>query len=70
MNNVLTDDDLSDLKALERGAHGGRDGRRNLRTSELDDHGARLIGFGLVAERAGHIELTESGYAELEARGL
>lgn len=68
MSNALTADDLSDLRAIEKGAHAGRDGRRNLRTAELDDHGVRLVGLGLVTIRAGHLELTEAGWCELEAR--
>jgi hypothetical protein len=70
MNNALTADDVTDLAAVIKGAHAGRDGRRNLRTSELDDHGARLAGLGLVTVRSGHIEMTEAGWCELFERGI
>ena len=70
MNNALTADDLTDLVAIRKGAPGMSCAVRDLRTSELDDHGARLIGLGLAEEYAAHVRLTEAGYCELEARDL
>lgn len=70
MNNVLTQDDLSDLAAVKAGATNPDGSRRNLRKSELDDHGERLRKFGLAHAIGGHLELMNAGAEELEARGL
>ena len=70
MNNALTTDDLTDLAAVIAGTTDSSGNRRNLRTSELDDRGARLFGFGLAVEVGGHLVATEAGHCELEARGL
>ena len=51
MNNALTQDDLSDLNAVASGARTASGERRDLRASELDDSGAKLLGLGLVEVR-------------------
>lgn len=68
LNAALTADDLSDLRAVADGARNPDGSRRNLRATELDDRGARLIGLGLVVGVSSHIVMTEAGWAELEAR--
>jgi hypothetical protein len=74
MNDALTQDDVTDMVAIRDGAPLGWNeharGRRDLRTTELEDGGAKLIGLGLAEECAGHVELTEAGHVELEERGL
>lgn len=69
MNNALTAEDVSDLKAIVDGMP-SRHGRRCLRVAELDDFGKRLVSFGFATVREGHLEPTEAAHVELEARGL
>jgi hypothetical protein len=77
MNNALTADDLSDLAYL--GSSTGGDAAQCARASQLDDHGAKLIGLGLaeVRREAVHgvvgserIGITDAGLDELFERGL
>lgn len=71
MNNALTADDVSDLNAVAEGARNRDGSRRNLRASELDDGGAKLIGLGLVkrvARAAAYLAMTDAGLDELFER--
>jgi hypothetical protein len=79
MNNALTTDDLSDLLAVSNGARCPNGERRDLRASELDDNGAKLLGLGLVEVRTpavygieGSVRLgvSDAGLDELHERGL
>lgn len=47
----LTTDDVADLSAVASGARAASGERRNLRASELDDGGTKLLGLGLVEVR-------------------
>lgn len=70
MNNALTADDLLDLAAVKLGGSHSDGSPRYLRTSEIDDHGVRLIGAGLVEVVNGHLALTVAGVVEADERGL
>lgn len=73
MNNALTQDDVSDMVAIEKGVYvvgAGHNYHRRLRVSELEDGGAKLAGLGLAAIESGHVSLTEPGHVELEERGV
>lgn len=70
MNDALTQDDVTDMVAIRKGATNPDGSRRSLRVSEVEDAGDRLWHLGLASVRFEHVELTEAGHVELEARGL
>lgn len=70
MNNALSTDDVADLDSIIKGTTDAHGNRRNLRTSELEDGGVRMCGFGFATVINGHVLPTEAGHVELEARGL
>ncbi len=77
MNNALTADDLADLAYL--GSNTGSDAGQCARASQLDDHGAKLIGLGLAEVRreavygvpgSARLGITDAGLDELFERGI
>jgi hypothetical protein len=70
MNNALSTDDVTDLGAIKVGGTNPDGSPRYLRATELEDGGARLIGFGLAQRVGSHVALTVAGTVEAEERGI